>query len=184
MFQNLKKIGLALTLAMVVAPLAHAQATNTTGNRKPYRNQAYYMGGEIGYSANTYVLIGFRFITSFRLGSAGRAYFDVLPTAGLSTGWTQWLRAEGGGTFTVGTSMSGVYFTFAMIGTHFHLSLNSGTFSIGPSFVLPGSVNIFWKNLYFGVTWGIDAYFHVGGAARAGYEYPFFFRFTVAYKFK
>ena len=175
MFQYLKKCGLVLAFVFAMAPTAHAAVV---------QNHGYYLGGEVGYHDGSPFHVGFRFLTSFHLGDAGKAFFDVQPTAVIGTGWTQYLRLEGGGNFGVGSQLDGVYFSFVMVGVNFHISLDAepATFALGPSFVLPISVNIYWQKWFFGVHWGIDMYFPINGGGS--YTTPFYARLIVAYKFK
>ncbi|MGL5253818.1 MAG: hypothetical protein ACRC9L_02170 [Brevinema sp.] len=176
MGQYLKRCGLIVAFMFAMIPMTHASTVSQL--------HGHYFGGEIGYHENSPFHAGFRFLTSFQLGKAGGAFFDVQPTFVIASGWSQYLRLEGGANFGVGSFGAGVHYSFVMVGVNFHLSLDAepATLALGPTFVLPLSVNIYWKKMFFGMHWGVDMYFPINGGGS--FTNPLYVRFIVAYKFK
>lgn len=156
--------------------------------------RAHYLGGEIGYNqAARYITLGVRYMRPYH-HMAGKVLLDIQPTLGISTGYAQVLRVEGGFNFGIGSDLDNVAFSFVLLGVHLELNLNIWPaggkntlgFGIGPSFVLPLSTNVYWKKFFFGMHWGIDAEWLLAsrdGVKYGGYHTPFYVRFIVGHSF-
>ncbi|MGL4394074.1 MAG: hypothetical protein ACRCS8_02495 [Brevinema sp.] len=149
-----------------------------------------YLGLELGGGQTSVLHAGLRYLTVYHIGKTDEAFFDVIPTFAIGTGYEQVFRAEGGANFGVGSIREDVMFSFVMVGINFQINYNidRDVMGLGPTFILPISTNVFWKNWFFGFHWGIDLNFNLVESGTYNnnngvYNTPLFAKFSFAYNF-